>query len=391
MTTYLIDGLRTPFGNFGGALKSTSPVDMGSHVISAVLQRTGVQSNEIDAIIFGNVIQNGGQGIYLSRHIGLEAGLNMRIPALTVNRLCGSGLEAVVQASMSIELNHNQAVIAGGVESMSQAPYVSHTARYGQKMGDQKLEDALMSGLTDGRAGCSMGQTAENLALDYSISREQQDTFAIESQSKAEIATEKGLFAEEIAPITVTIGREEAEFTDDEFIRGARASEKIKGLRPAFVENGTVTAGNASGINDGASAILAASETFVETHGLKPYARIVSYVSTGCRPDRMGLGPAYAIPLAMEKAGLTLDDMDLIEVNEAFAAQVLAVVEELKIPVEKLNVNGGAIALGHPLGASGNRVLLTLMRELKRRNGRYGVASLCIGGGQGIAMIIEAL
>ena len=387
----IIDGMRSPFGNFGGFLRDISPADLAAHVVQGAIQRSGLPYKEIKEIIIGNVLQTNGQSAYLARHAGLKAGMDMRVPALTVNRLCGSGLEAVSIAAANILLGHTKTAVAGGVEVMSQVPHATQAIRRGVKMGNLELEDMLTNGLFDGMAGVAMGGTAENLALDYQISREKQDEWALISQTRAEQAREAGYFAEEIAPLEVSDGREMVDFTDDEFIKGAAVKDKLPRLKPAFQKEGTVTPGNSSGINDGASAMVVTSEDYAKENSLKPLARIKSWATAGCRPDRMGLGPAFAIPLALERAGIAAEDVDLYEINEAFAAQFLAVKEELDLDPDRTNVNGGAIALGHPLGASGNRVLLTLIRELQRRKKSIGVASLCIGGGQGIAMVVEAM
>ena len=389
---YLVDGTRTPFGTFGGSLKDKSPADLGTHVTRETLELTGISADQIDEIFFGNVIPTDSNSIYLARHIGLKSALPQSSPALTLNRLCGSGLESVVQAASSIMLGRIQAAIAGGVEIMSQAPYISTGARWGNQYGNATLEDMLFNGLTDNYVNLPMGGTAENLAEKYKISREEQDEWAGISQSRAEKARVDGLLAQEITPVILKTRKGDVEFKDDEFIRGAASIPKLPNLKPVFKkEGGTVTAGNASGINDGASAVAVASGEFVKAQGLQPLARIIGFASRGCDPSMMGIGPVNAIPEALKMAGKTLADMDLMEVNEAFAAQFLSVQKELGLDKEKTNVNGGAIAIGHPLGASGNRVLLTLAKELKRRDGKFGVASLCIGGGQGIAMVIESV
>ena len=387
----ILDGIRSPFGNFGGFLRDITPADLAAHVIQGAIQRCGIPGKEIQEVIVGNVLQTNGQAAYLARHAAIKAGVDVRVPALTVNRLCGSGLESVAIAAANIQLGYSSAAVAGGVEVMSRVPHITQSIRRGVKMGNLELEDMLTNGLFDSMAGVAMGGTAENLALDYEISREAQDEWALISQTRAEKAREAGYFAEEIAPLEVFNGREPVDFTDDEFIKGAASGKKLPSLNPAFKKDGTVTAGNSSGINDGASAVLVASEEFAQKNGLRPLARIRGWASAGCRPDRMGLGPVFAIPQALQRAGLSQSDVDLFEINEAFAAQFLAVQQELDLDKEKTNVNGGAIALGHPLGASGNRVLLTLIRELQRRKKSIGVASLCIGGGQGIAMVVEAL
>lgn len=391
MSAVIVEGLRSPFGNFGGFLRETTPVTLGTKLVKAVVERSGLAPEEIDEIIFGNVIQTEPESIYLARHVGLSAGLHQRIPALTVNRLCGSGMEAVFQAYYAIMVGRSRSVIAGGVESMSRAPYLVMGARWGNRLGNNELVDMLHTGLTDSYVNQAMGLTAENLAEDFQISREEQDEWAATSQRRAEIAKNKGYFAEEILGMKVRTRDGRAEISEDETIRGEAGVGKLAGLPPAFKNGGTVTAGNASGINDGGSVLLVTSEEFASEKGLKPLARIRGIGVSGCDPTRMGLGPVHAIPQALKMAGLEMKDMDLVEINEAFAAQFLAVKKSLDLDPERTNVNGGAIAIGHPLGASGNRLLLTLGKELKRRNQKYGVASLCIGGGQGIATVIEAI
>ncbi|MCB1314690.1 MAG: acetyl-CoA C-acetyltransferase [Leptospiraceae bacterium] len=386
---YIIDGVRTPFGNFGGALQNEHPRQLGVHVTRQALNRCGLSAQQVDEVFFGNVIPADSQSIYLARHIALHSGCDVRTPALTVNRLCGSGLEAVVQAAFAIQSGRASLCVAGGVESMSQAPFIAQGARWGNRLGSVKLEDMLLEGLSDGYVDLPMGMTAEKLAARYKISRAEQDDWATTSQRRAEAARDAGRLAEEIAPITLKTRKGEIVCEHDEFIKGAAGVEKLPALKAAFQKDGTVTAGNASGINDGAGALVVASADFVKANNIKPLARIVSHAVTGCAPEEMGIGPALAIPRALQSADLKQSDLNLVEVNEAFAAQYLAVQKELDLNPEITNVNGGAIALGHPLGASGTRVLLTLCKELRRRGQRYGAASLCIGGGQGIAMIVE--
>ena len=355
------------------------------------LERSGMDAGKVDNVVMGNVIQAHEGAPYLARHVALDAGLPIETPALTLNRLCGSGLQAVVSATQSIKLGESEVGLAGGAENMSQAPYVSRKARFGVKMGNDMLVDTLSEALTDNRAGCGMGITAENLAERYGITREDQDAFAARSHQSATRATESGRLAEEIVPVTVKSRKGPVEVTKDEHIREGVDQEALSNLRPAFKKDGgTVTAGNSSGINDGAAAVIVASEKAVDEQGLEPMGRILSWAVAGVDPNIMGIGPVPASRLAVKRAGLSLDDMDLIEINEAFAAQYLACEEELGLDREKVNVNGGAVAFGHPVGASGTRVLLTLLYELKRREKRYGLASLCIGGGQGIAMVVEA-
>jgi acetyl-CoA C-acetyltransferase len=386
---FILDGLRTPFGNFGGAFKDLHPTELGRIVTGGLLKKTGTPPDAIAEVFFGNVLPADSSSIYLARHIALGAGLPVETPALTVNRLCGSGMEAVVQAAQGILLGRFDLALAGGVESMSSAPYLATGARWGNRLGTSSLEDALLEGLTDRHVNLPMGCTAENLAADFEISREAQDEYAARSQTLTEAARDAGRLAAEILPVSVPARKADVLVEHDEFIRGKAGSAGLAKLRPAFQNDGTVTAGNASGINDGASVTLIASKEAAGRSGLRPLAKIAGFGVAGCAPDRMGIGPAFAIPRALNMAGLELKDMDLIEINEAFAAQYLAVEKTLGLDRERTNVNGGAIALGHPLGASGNRVLLTLCKELERRGGRYGVASLCIGGGQGIAMVVE--
>lgn len=384
----ILDGVRTAFGNFGGTLKDISAVELGVIVSKKAIEKSSINPSEIGESIFGNVVPAGKDAIYLARHIGLKSGLPIEAPALSVNRLCGSGMEAVIQAAKKVYLNESSLVLAGGVESMSQAPYVVRNARWGVRYGATEFEDSLAQGLTDMYVELPMGMTAENLAVQYSISREEQDMWAASSQERAEKATKDGLLSEEITAVTIQ-GKTPIIFEKDEFIRGASSKDKMTSLKPAFKKDGTVTAGNASGLNDGAVAMLISSETFAKKLDKKPLAIIKGYGHSGCDPARMGIGPALAIPNALKSCGLELKDMGLIEINEAFAAQYLACQKELKLNPEITNVNGGAIAIGHPLGASGARVTLTLAYEMKRRNIKYGVASLCIGGGQGIALILE--
>lgn len=384
----IIDGARTGFGNFGGSLKDIGATELGVEVSKAALSKSGIDPKEIEETIFGNVVPSGKDAIYLARHIGLKAGVPIEVPALTVNRLCGSGMESIILAARKIFLNEANVVLAGGTESMSQAPYVVRNARWGVRYGATEFEDSLAQGLTDLYVNLPMGITAENLAEQYKISRQEQDDWAIISQTRAEEATIKELLKQEIVPITLP-GKTPIIFDKDEFVRGKSATEKMSGLKPAFKKDGTVTAGNASGINDGASAVIVTSKSYADKSGKKPLAIIKSYGHSGCDPAKMGIGPALAIPKALKAAGLTLKEIGLIEINEAFAAQFLAVKKEMGLDGNITNVNGGAIAIGHPLGASGNRVTLTLAYEMRRRGIKYGVASLCIGGGQGIAIILE--
>jgi len=388
---FVVDGARTAFGSFGGGLKDATAHQLGVAVAKGALERSEIDAGKVDNVVMGNVIQAHEGAPYLARHVALDAGLPIETPALTLNRLCGSGLQAVVSATQSIKLGESEVGLAGGAENMSQAPYVSRKARFGIRMGNDVLVDTLSEALTDNRAGCGMGMTAENLAERYGITREDQDAFAARSHQSATHATESGRLAEEIVPVTVKGRKGPVEVTRDEHIREGVDQEALSNLRPAFKKDGgTVTAGNSSGINDGAVAVVVASEKAVDEQGLEPIGRILSWAVAGVDPNIMGIGPVPASRLAVKRAGRSLDDIDLIEINEAFAAQYLACEEELGLDREKVNVNGGAVAFGHPVGASGTRVLLTLLYELKRREKRYGLASLCIGGGQGIAMVVEA-
>ncbi|WCL50246.1 acetyl-CoA C-acetyltransferase [Leptospira sp. GIMC2001] len=385
---YILDGARTAFGTFGGTIKDISAIDLGVIAGNEAMKKSGVDPKDIEESIWGNVVPSSKDAIYLARHIGLKMGVPINSPALTLNRLCGSGMESIIQAYRKIFMQEASLVLAGGAESMSQAPYVVRNARWGSKYGNTEFEDSLAQGLTDLYVELPMGSTAENLADQYKISREEQDEWAFISQSRAEKATQDGLLKQEIVAVQIP-GKKPISFEQDEFIRGVACKDKLPALKPAFKKDGTVTAGNASGLNDGASAVLVASESYAKKIGAKPLAIIKGFGHSGCDPAKMGIGPALAIPKALNMAGLTLNDIGLVEVNEAFAAQYLAVQKELGLKPDITNVNGGAIAIGHPLGASGNRVSLTLAYEMKRRGVKYGVASLCIGGGQGIALVLE--
>jgi len=390
MATFIVNGARTPFGRFGGALKDTSEIELGAVASKEAIRRSGIAPEEIDEVIFGNVIQTSKSAPYLARHIGLKSGMRQESTALTVNRLCGSGLQAIVSGAQAIALGEAEVVLAGGTENMSLAPHVLRGTRFGSPNRAPVVDDMLWEALTDHYVGCGMGITAENLAVRYGISREEQDVFAASSQTKAANARRAGRFAEEIAPVPVKGPKGEDLMADaDEHIREGVTADNLAKLKPAFKPDGTVTAGNASGINDGAAAVVLAGEKFVERRRLEPLARIVAWAVAGVDPSVMGIGPAPATRKALEKAGLKLDDIGLIELNEAFAAQALAVMKELGLDADRVNVNGGAIALGHPVGASGARVTYSLALEMRKRGVRYGLATLCIGGGQGIAVILE--
>ncbi|PHA03428.1 acetyl-CoA C-acyltransferase [Bacillus pseudomycoides] len=390
MATYIVDGARTAFGTFGGALKDVTDIDLGVAATEEALKRSGIQASNVDEIIFGNIIHTSSSSAYLARHIGLKSGMAESSSALTLNRLCGSGMQSIVSAAQSIASGDAKVVVAGGTENMSLSPHVLRGTRFGSPNKAPKVDDMLWETLTDNYVGCGMGMTAENLAEKYSISREEQDQFSVESQEKAIAARNSGRFAEEIVPIKLK-GRKGKEviFDTDEHIREGASVEGLAKLRSAFKKDGTVTPGNASGINDGAAAVLVASEEYVSEHNLKPLAKIVSWGVAGVDPSIMGIGPVPASKKALEKAGLGLEDIGLFEFNEAFASQSIAVIKELGVDKEKVNVNGGAVALGHPVGASGARITYSLALEMRKRNVKYGLASLCIGGGQGIAIILE--
>ncbi|WP_243297935.1 thiolase family protein [Bacillus litorisediminis] len=387
---YLIEGARTPFTSFGGSLAAVNAEDLGSITALEALKRAKVEASSIDHVIYGNVIHSYKNAAYLSRHIGLKAGVPKEVPAYTVNRLCGSGLQAVVSAGQHILLGEADVVLAGGSENMSMSPYSNFQARLGSiKYGPLNFEDMLLSTLTDDYAGIGMGITTEKLAERYQISREEQDAFSLLSQQRASEARKNGIFAKEIVEVEVPSRNGSTFISVDQHIREDVTMASLSALRPSFKKDGTVTPGNSSGINDGAATVVVASKKAVDEKGLTPLVKIVSWGIAGVDPEIMGIGPVPAIRQALDRAHLSLSDIDLFEVNEAFAAQFLAVERELGLDRDKTNVNGGAIALGHPVGASGTRVLLSLAYELKRRGGQFGVASLCIGGGQGIAVVIE--
>ncbi|HER6149058.1 TPA: acetyl-CoA C-acetyltransferase [Streptococcus pyogenes] len=381
---------RTPIGNFGGVFKSLSAVDLGVTVVTKILADTGLKSDAIDEVIFGNVL-HAGLGQNVARQVALNAGLSYDTPAFTIDMVCGSGLKAVELGAQKIQTGNADIVLVGGTENISQAPYVLQGQRWGSRMGDSKVVDTMLKdGLSDAFAGYHMGITAENIVQQYGLTREEQDAFAADSQRKAQLAIEKGRFKEEIAPVTIPQRKGEPLLVDqDEYPKFGTTVDKLAKLRPAFIKDeGTVTAGNASGINDGAAAILLMSKEKAEELGLPILAKITSYASAGVDPSIMGCGPIPATKKALAKAQLTIDDIDLIEANEAFAAQALAVSRDLGFDNEKVNINGGAIALGHPIGASGARILVTLLAEMAKRDVRHGLATLCIGGGQGQSIIV---
>ena len=388
----ILSACRTPIGSFGGMLKDLTAVDLGTVVIREAIARAGVQPADVGDVVMGCVLQ-GGAGMNVARQAALKAGLPVEVPGETVNRVCGSGLQAVVHAVEAIRVGYVDTMVAGGTESMSNAPYLLKGARWGYRMGNgEAVDEMLLDGLTCAMGGCHMGLTAEEVASRYRVSRADQDAFAAESQRRAEAAIKEGRFRDEIVAVAIPQKKgDTVRFDTDEYPRPGTTAEKLGALKPAFKRDGTVTAGNASGINDGAAATVVATAEKAKKIGTKPLARILSYVSTGVDPAIMGIGPVPAVRKVLDRAGLKLQDVDLFELNEAFAAQSLAVVRELDIDPAKVNVNGGAIALGHPIGASGARVLTTLAYALAARKLTYGVASLCIGGGMGIAMAVENL
>jgi acetyl-CoA acetyltransferase family protein len=386
----IIGGARTPMTEYVGAFKDVSALELGAAAARAALERTGARPEWVDHVVMGNALQTSGDAIYGARHVGLKAGVPVEVPALTVNRLCGSGIQSVVSAAHMIRLGESSLALAGGMENMTQAPHVIRGARAGLRLGEGKLEDTLMVALLDTHCGLYMAQTSDNLARRHGISREEMDAYALRSQQAAAAAARAGVFKEEIVPVDVPQGRKTARVDTDDHPRPETTPEGLAALKPAFGKDSMVTAGNASGIVDGAAALVVAEAEEARRRGLKPLARIVSWGVAGVPPEIMGIGPVPASRKALEAAGLALKDMDLVEVNEAFAGQYLAVEKELGLDRARTNVNGGAIALGHPLGATGTRLLLTLALELRRRKGTYGLATACIGGGQGIAMIIKS-
>ncbi|HZI18672.1 MAG TPA: acetyl-CoA C-acyltransferase [Pyrinomonadaceae bacterium] len=386
---FILGGKRTPMCEYVGALKDVKALDLGAAAARGALEAVGVAAEEIDHTIVGNALQTSGDAIYGARHVALKAGVPADRPALTVNRLCGSGIQSIISGAQMIQLGEAENALVGGMESMSMAPHAIYGARSGFGLGQGKLEDTLMVALLDTYCNTTMAGTAENLARRYEVSREDQDRYALRSQQEAARAQEAGVFAEEIVPYEVKTRKGVKVVDRDDHMRPDTTLEVLARLPTAFSKDGFVTAGNASGIVDGAAALVIAGEEFVSRRGLKPRGRVVSWAYAGVEPDMMGIGPVPAVRKALEKANLKLDDIDLIEINEAFAAQYLAVEKELRLDRSKVNVNGGAIALGHPLAASGTRLVLTALNELHRRGGRYGMASACIGGGQGIAIIFE--
>src|SRR5213593_1550211 len=385
-----LSGVRTGFGTFGGTLKDLSAIELGAVASKHALERSGVTPAEVGHSIFGNALQTSADAIYCARHIGLKAGLPIEVPAVTVNRLCGSGFEAITQGAQLILLGEAEVVLAGGTESMSQAPHVVRGARWGLRLGPSApLEDLLWEALKDPQCGLSMAETAEGLAEKYKLTRKEVDEVALASQQRAKQAWDACVFQDEVVPVTGKEG-EPTEYRADEHMRPTTTLEVLLSLKPYFKKDGLVTAGNASGIVDGAAATVIAGEDYAKAHGLKPLGRLVAWAVAGVEPQYMGIGPAPAARKALAKAGMKLEQMDLVEVNEAFAPQYLAVEKELGLDRAKTNVHGGAIAIGHPLAATGSRITVHLLHALRQRKKRFGLGSACIGGGQGAAVIVEA-
>ena len=386
----IVSAVRTAIGSFGGSLKDVPAVDLGATVIKEALNRAGVKGEVVEEVIMGNVLQ-AGLGQNTARQALIKAGLPVEVPAMTINKVCGSGLRAVSLACQMIKAGDADVIVAGGMENMSRAPYVLDSARWGQRMGNGNMTDVMINdGLWDAFNHYHMGITAENIAEQWNLTREEQDAFAAQSQNKAEKAIKEGKFKDEIVPVVIPQRKgEPIVFDTDEYVKVGATVEKLGKLKPAFKKDGTVTAGNASGINDGAAAFVIMSAEKAKELGVKPLAKIVSYGNKGLEPSIMGYGPFAATKKALEVAGLNIEDLDLIEANEAFAAQSLAVAKDLGFDMSKVNVNGGAIALGHPIGASGARILVSLLHEMQKREAKRGLATLCIGGGMGTALIVE--
>jgi len=386
---WILEGARTPMCRYVGQFADVSAIELGAVASKGALDRSRIDPEHVDHVIIGNAQQTSPDAIYGARHVGLKAGVNEATPALTVNRLCGSGIQSILTAAQLLQLGEADVVLAGGMENMSQAPHVIYGARKGFSMGGGKMQDSLTLALLDPYCGCTMSQTSDNLSNRFGISREEQDEYALGSQQRAAAAQERGVFAEEIVPVEVKT-RKGAHFVDvDDHLRPGTMLEDLAKLKPAFGPDSYVTAGNASGVVDGAAAVVVASAEWANEHDKKPIGKVISWGIVGVEPSYMGIGPVPASKLALQKAEWALEDVDLIEVNEAFAGQYLAVERELGLDRERTNVNGGAIALGHPLGATGTRLIYTLLKELNRRGGGRGLATACIGGGQGIAMCVE--
>jgi acetyl-CoA acetyltransferase family protein len=387
----ILDGARTPMSEYNGSFAEISAIELGARAAAEALARSGTEPGEVGHVIFGNALQTSGDAIYGARHVGLKAGVPKEVPAVTVNRLCGSGFESIIQGAHRILLGEATTVLAGGMENMSQAPHVIRGARRGLRLGQGQLEDSLMVALLDSYCGLSMAQTSDRVAAKYGISRAEQDAYALSSQQRAAEAWAACRLSEEVVPVEVKSGRKTNRIDRDDHMRPDSTLESLAALPPSFGKDGSVTAGNASGIVDGAAAVVVTSAENARAKGRKPLGRLVSWAVVGVEPELMGLGPAPAARAALARAGLRQEEVGLWEINEAFAGQILGVIRELGLDREKLNVNGGAIALGHPLAATGTRCTLTLLKEMRRRGVRYGLAGACIGGGQGIAVVLESI
>jgi acetyl-CoA C-acetyltransferase len=387
----VLSGVRTAIGDFGGGLKDKPPTELGAAVVREAVKRAGIEPQEVGHVVFGNVIHTDVHDMYLARVAALNGGLPVETPALTLNRLCGSGLQAIVSAAQAIYMGDATVAIGGGVEAMSRSPYWLPSARWGQRMGDGKLIDAMIGALSDPFDDCHMGVTAENVAEKWGITRQAQDELAVQSHQRAAAAIATGRFKEQILPIESKVKGQTVVFDTDEHVKGDTTVEKLARLRPAFKGDGSVTAGNASGINDAAAAVVLMEESIAQQRGLHPLGRLVAYAHAGVEPKYMGVGPVPAIRKVFERANLSLKDMDVIELNEAFAAQALAVMRDLDLPPDRTNPNGSGISLGHPIGATGCILTVKALYELRRTGGKYALVSMCIGGGQGIAAIYEAM
>ena len=387
----VLSGVRTAIGNFGGSLKDQPPSELAAQVVREAVRRAGVEPAEIGQVVFGNIIHTDGHDHYLARVAGVKGGLPVDVPALTLNRLCGSGLQAIISAAQTIMLGDADAAVAGGAESMSRSPYWAHAMRWGARMNDVAMVDAMVAALSDPFDDVHMGVTAENVARKWEITREDQDALAVESHKRAAAAIAEGRFKDQILPVEIKVKGGVQMFDTDESVRPDTSLEKLAKLRPVFDKQGTVTAGNASSINDAAAAVVLMERSVAEQRGYKPMGRLVGYSVVGVDPKYMGIGPVPAVRKVLERTGLSINDIDLFELNEAFAAQALAVIRELDLPMEKVNPNGSGISLGHPIGATGAILTVKALYELQRTGGRYACVTMCIGGGQGIAAIFERL
>ncbi len=384
-----LSGVRTAIGDFGGSLKDQPPCDLGAKVVSEAVSRAGLEGKDVGHVVFGNVIHTEARDMYLARVCAVNGGIPIETPAMTLNRLCGSGLQAIVSAAQNIMLGDTDCALAGGAENMSRSPYWSMATRFGQRMGDAQMIDVMTAALHDPFHACHMGITAENIAKKYGITRQAQDELAATSHKRAANAVDKGYFDEQILPIDIRVKRDTVTFTKDEHVRADVTAESLGKLRPVFDKEGSVTVGNSSGINDAAAAVVMMEAAEAEKRGLEPMAKLIGYSHAGVEPEYMGMGPVPAIQSLLQKTGISKDDIDVIELNEAFAAQALGVVKELGLSLEKTNPNGSGVSLGHPIGATGCLLTVKAMYELQRTAGRYALISMCIGGGQGIAAIIE--